>query len=63
MRHGVCISNYGTVMNAGHRVYSCELTLKYGDTLGIGITTDDANGQRRVWISHNGNLLNPPTAE
>ena len=39
-RVGVCMCNYGTVMYEGHRVFNYELSLKYGDAIGIGITGD-----------------------
>jgi hypothetical protein len=36
-------------------------TIEYGDTLGIGLTQH--SGVRRVWVTRNGAVQNPPSEE
>lgn len=40
-------------------MFNFKWELEFGDVIGIGITEKE----KRVWISKNGKLLNPPNGE
>jgi len=60
-RVGVSINSEGNLQVYGEVKYQFKWDLEYGDVIGMGLTTIES--ARRVWITKNGLLLNPPTQE
>ena len=54
---GIGIGQNGMVKINGIFMYNYQLKINYGDTIGVGLTRPD----QRVWFTHNGKFLNPPT--
>ena len=55
---GIGISQNGLIKHNGIFMYNYEFKISYGDTIGVGITSPE----QRVWFTHNGKFLNPPTS-
>jgi len=57
--YGISVRTDGTTFVNGNNQINFPWKLEYGDTLGIGITQH--SGNRRVWITKNGIIQNPPS--
>ena len=58
---GVSVKTNGEVIANGIKVNTYDWNVGYGDILGIGLTKHDSS--RRVWITKNGVIMNPPSQE
>lgn len=58
-QYGVSVRTDGSTYIYGNNQINFQWKIEYGDTIGIGMTKHE--GGRRVWITRNGIIQNPPS--
>lgn len=58
-QYGVSVRTDGSTYIFGNNQINFPWKIEYGDTIGIGMTKHESG--RRVWISRNGIIQNPPS--
>ena len=51
----------GSVVSYGTNINTYKWSLQYGDVIGLGLTLHE--GSRRVWVTRNGVMMNPPSQQ